>query len=135
MGDSGEKTDLEVFGLGKRSNDPFADEPTVDNERDIGFCEAAPGRPLHATLEIFSHSPTKSSGLEGSNSKANSSIPDAGGKLYSLPLWLKLSYLTMPGLGPRAEGAHSGTEAAPWPWIEGGEPMAEDVADAPEAVE
>lgn len=54
--------------------------------------------------------------------------------MYSLPLWLKLSNLTIPGLGPKADGAHSGTEA-PWPWIEGGEPIAEDVADAPEAVE
>lgn len=65
-------------------------------------------------------------------SKAKSSIPDDG-NVYSLPLWARPSKVTMLGFRPRPFD-HSGPDAM-WPWIECGEPMAEDVAEGPDAVE
>jgi hypothetical protein len=112
-GVTGEAMDLDVTGLRLCSAFTFTapgDETKFDEERDFGLDEAEPCRLPRADLEIVLHSPTKPSGLAGSKSKANSSIPEDG-KLYSLPLWPKLSNLTMLGFRPSPCDGHSGTEA------------------------
>ena len=120
MGVYGEAIGLEVAGEGTK----------VDKEeRDSASDEIEP-RGRQVGLETLSHSPTKPFGLAGLMSKAKSSIPEDP-KVNSLPV-LRLSYETMPGFSPSPYGVHSGNGTM-CPCTEWGEPIAEEVADGPDA--